>query len=763
MKKMKAKLSALILVLALVFTMAPVTLFADDAQVKEYELYVAGIKVTSENASDVLGDGGSVVFDEENYRLTLTDAHIDGAFVRIHYDESSFRDECAGIDNEITDHLLKINLKGRNRIDVYRAETQGFGVFSTEGSKVVFEGTGVLDINVDSTMDYTYGVFYDYGVSFDVMDKAKINITSAGTGIYCAALGMYDESALTVDSGLTSIDFDRSHGTGEVYVSPDASVEAYVSGTGGYAINNADEEAGNIATVGASAGWKRDAEYYDHWEGHGSPSLSQYKYVKIPYEASRNCTVSFAPGPNAHGDMDPVKTFKGERFVFPENQFEGDYGFTFVGWKLSGDATVYKPGDVISFTEDTTVTGRWVFAAMKIYVGGIQVTPDNINDVLGDGTVSVNIDPSDTENAPNLVAKVITITLDNATIEAGKRTDFEEPATEYGILFNENVETKCEIILKGKNKIVNNHSYVGVREVVGIRGADAKELKITGDGTLDVDLPVDIGTNTYYGINNKQPAFIDGTKVTVDVGGPQKQNAIIKGFYTESTNKVSLINKAELNVNTSHGIAFDNNNPDPGDVDLDVEKGSIFQATAKWPDDNSWYAIHGNGWVTFSASSLLQGVLVSKNESGSDASAWDGTTDIGTYKYVRIPESIEPETTTVPETTKAPTPKPAKKANTIKVKTKKKTIKAKKLKKKSVKVKAFKIKKAIGKVTFKKVKKGTTKKIYKKVKVTSKGILKFKKGKYKKKTYKIKVKIKAAGNSAYYAKTINKTVKVKIK
>ena len=757
---MKAKLSAIILVLALVFTMAPVALFADDAQVKEYELYVAGIKVTSENASDVLGDGGSVVFDEENYRLTLTDAHIDGAFVRIHYDESSYRDECAGIDNEITDHLLKINLKGRNRIDVYRAETQGFGVYSNEGSSVVFEGTGVLDINVDSTMDYTYGVFYDYGVSFDVVGKAKINITSAGTGIYCAALGMYDETALTVDSGLTSIDFDRSHGTGEVYVSPDATVEAYVSGTWAMAINNADEEAGNIATVGACAGWKRDAEDYNHWEGHGSPSLSQYKYVKIPYEASRSCTVSFNPGANGHGEMDPVKTFKGGRFVFPENPFEGDYGYTFVGWKLSGDATVYKPGDVISISEDTAVTARWVFAAMKIYVGGIQVNPDNINDVLGDGTVSVDIDPGNTENDPNPVARLITITLDNATIEADKRTDFGDPTTEYGIMFNENVETKCEIILKGKNKIVNNHSYTGVREVVGVRGADAKELRITGDGTLDVDLPVVSQSNTYCGINNKQPAFIDGAKVNVNVDGEQKQNAIIKGFYTESTNKVSLINKAELNVNTSHGLAFDNNNNDPSDIDLDVEKGSMFQASSRWADDNSWYAIHGNGYVTFSPGSIEQGVLVAENETASDADIWDGTTDIGIYRHVRIPENVEPETT-VPETTKAP--EVVKQANPIKVTAKKKTIKAKKLKKKSLKVKSLKVKNAVGKVTFKKVKKGTTKKIYKKVKVTSKGILKFKKGKYKKKTYKVKVKITAAGNSAYFAKTINKTVKVKIK
>ena len=114
----------------------------------------------------------------------------------------------------------------------------------------------------------------------------------------------------------------------------------------------------------------------------------------------------------------------------------------------------------------------------------------------------------------------------------------------------------------------------------------------------------------------------------------------------------------------------------------------------------------------------------------------------------------------VPYTKTSPS---AKKANTIKVTAKKKTIKAKKLKKKSLKVKALKVKNAVGKVTFKKVKKGTTKKIYKKVKVTNKGILKFKKGKYKKKTYKIKVKITAAGNANYLAKTLTKTVKVKVK
>ena len=105
----------------------------------------------------------------------------------------------------------------------------------------------------------------------------------------------------------------------------------------------------------------------------------------------------------------------------------------------------------------------------------------------------------------------------------------------------------------------------------------------------------------------------------------------------------------------------------------------------------------------------------------------------------------------------------AKKENTIKITAKKKNVKAKKLKKKTVNVKALKVNGAIGAVNYKILKKGNIKKIYKKLKISSKGVIKFKKGKYKKKTYKIKVKITAAGNANYNSKTLTKTVKVKVK
>ncbi len=132
-------------------------------------------------------------------------------------------------------------------------------------------------------------------------------------------------------------------------------------------------------------------------------------------------------------------------------------------------------------------------------------------------------------------------------------------------------------------------------------------------------------------------------------------------------------------------------------------------------------------------------------------------------------ETTSPDTTVQPTETQAvtdvtePAPESVKKPNPIKVTAKKKTVKAKKLKAKKQNVKPFKVKNAQGKVSYKIVKKGTTAKIYKKIKINKKGVITFKKGKYAKKTYKVKVKITAGGNFAYDKKTISKIVKIKIK
>ncbi len=136
------------------------------------------------------------------------------------------------------------------------------------------------------------------------------------------------------------------------------------------------------------------------------------------------------------------------------------------------------------------------------------------------------------------------------------------------------------------------------------------------------------------------------------------------------------------------------------------------------------------------------------------------------------PVTVEPAKPTDPKVTEPNASEPneskpkvtPKKNNPITVTAKTKTVKAKKLKKKAQKIKALTVKNAQGNVTFEKVKSGTSSKIFKKITVNKKtGMVTLKKGKYAKKTYKVKIKITAKGNGSYNSKTINKTVKIKVK
>ena len=98
-------------------------------------------------------------------------------------------------------------------------------------------------------------------------------------------------------------------------------------------------------------------------------------------------------------------------------------------------------------------------------------------------------------------------------------------------------------------------------------------------------------------------------------------------------------------------------------------------------------------------------------------------------------------------------------ANTLKVTAKKTvTVKASKVKKAKQTVKAITIKSRSGKVSYKKLSGSSSK-----LTVSSKtGKITVKKG-TKKGTYKIKVKISAAGDGNHFAKSVTKTIKVKVK
>ncbi len=125
-------------------------------------------------------------------------------------------------------------------------------------------------------------------------------------------------------------------------------------------------------------------------------------------------------------------------------------------------------------------------------------------------------------------------------------------------------------------------------------------------------------------------------------------------------------------------------------------------------------------------------------------------------------EATDPTAETAPKLISVPKAL-NRRTNPVTVKTSKKTVSKKKLKSKKQTLKAFTIKNAKGKVSVKVVKKGTSSKLYSKLKVKNNGTLTVKKGVYKKKTYRIKLRITAAGNSKFKPKTIYKTIKLRIK
>ena len=122
---MKRKWLSLLLALALVFSLAPAMALAED-----YDVFIGGARITSENCQDVLNDGGSVKYDNENRTLTLTNADLS----KVWYQG----------DKENTGHIysvgaITINLEGSNVIN--SAYPNGdLTIIGNEGSTLTVNG-----------------------------------------------------------------------------------------------------------------------------------------------------------------------------------------------------------------------------------------------------------------------------------------------------------------------------------------------------------------------------------------------------------------------------------------------------------------------------------------------------------------------------------------------------------------------------------------------------------------------------------------------
>lgn len=102
--------------------------------------------------------------------------------------------------------------------------------------------------------------------------------------------------------------------------------------------------------------------------------------------------ITLLPG-DGSGSVDPIWALKGTYYVLPSlpAQFTAPGDKVFFGWLVSSLNENHAPGSEITLNADVTLTAQWT-NPYDLWVGGIQVTEENRNDVLGDGKVSY--DPS---------------------------------------------------------------------------------------------------------------------------------------------------------------------------------------------------------------------------------------------------------------------------------------------------------------------------------------------------------------------------------
>ena len=301
---------------------------------------------------------------------------------------------------------------------------------------------------------------------------------------------------------------------------------------------------------------------------------------------------------------------------------------------------------------------------------------------------------------------------------------------------------------------LNNGETYGLAE-------EESQAAPTESGSYSVDVYYMVGNNVYYGQTDFtiKPADIADAKVTF--GKELKYNG------SEQTQEVK---KVELNGKdiTDICIVSDNTATKYGNYTLTVKtdrdafnyRGEAKVPFTVYPDDATLEAAKKD------AIESLDKQYKPENYSGSEKAA---VTDAlnkakAAIRKARTLEEIEQAKSEIKKSLSG-----VKLANTLSVKGKTAKVKYTKLKKKTQKLKVSKViafkNRGQGTISYKitSVKKG--KKSFKKYFTINKktGQIKIKKSKkLKKGTYKVKVKVRAAGNAKYEASTL-KTVKIKIK
>ena len=189
--------------------------FKEDVVVTEYALWVGGVRVTSENAGDILGDGtAKFEGDAAKGTLTLTNANITG---------SAYDEETNSRGNIITgksDMELTIVLVGTNTLS---GSASGISTDNRPGT--IITGSGALTATgwntaiscyyglvIDGPTVWAEGDYFGLWTARGATIRGGSTVTGKGSdsmGIVCGDLTVTENSTLTLEGGKYTIYSDN--------------------------------------------------------------------------------------------------------------------------------------------------------------------------------------------------------------------------------------------------------------------------------------------------------------------------------------------------------------------------------------------------------------------------------------------------------------------------------------------------------------------------------------------------------------------------
>ncbi|MDD4142480.1 MAG: T9SS type A sorting domain-containing protein [Bacteroidales bacterium] len=181
-----------------------------------YDLWVAGVQVTEDNATDILGNGTA------SFNPSTNTLNLNGINITQGYNAGAGSNDYAGIRSNMQISTLNINLQGENHISVYNAGADFAEAFDIYSADIVFSGSGsafiaARDYGVYATKSVTinggsYSIYGDMKRSIYAIDNINLN----GGYIACysssgAAMEAYNGS-ITINPSLTIYEGDAVPG-----------------------------------------------------------------------------------------------------------------------------------------------------------------------------------------------------------------------------------------------------------------------------------------------------------------------------------------------------------------------------------------------------------------------------------------------------------------------------------------------------------------------------------------------------------------------